>query len=152
MISKYANTTSTAYSHLAKIYGLFSYFMSHEEFALFIDPSNEAGKLLMSHFAALQLTMTPFTRRETKGKRFSRDNSTSPNRTDGTTNRWLGSLHRNINPEMRMYYEWPIWVEKAVGTGELKLTFEEDVTFSDDRKGSPENWTIVRDEIVAGSR
>ena len=144
--------TLAAYSYLAKIYGLFSYFMSHEEFALFIDPSNEVGKLLQSHFAALQLIMTPFTRRETSHRKIFRVNATTPGRTDGTTNRWLVALHRNINPEMRTYYAWPIWVEKAVATGEVKLTFDEEPILSSDMQDTGDNWTDVKDEIAAESR
>lgn len=117
------DTYSPAYSNLAKIYGLFSYFMSHEEFALFIDPNNEAGKLLQSHFAALQLIMTPFTRRETIGSK--RRSATMGQNNDGTTARWLVALHRNIKPEMRPYYEWPIWVENAVAVGKLKLRWDD---------------------------
>jgi hypothetical protein len=150
--SNRTNATLTAYTHLAKIYGLFSYFMSHEEFALFIDPSNEVGKLLQSHFAAMQLIMTPFTRRETSGRKVFRKNATSPSKTDGTTNRWLVALHRNINPEMRVYYEWPIWVENAVATGVLKMSFDEEPILSSDRQDSGDNWTNVMDEIVAESR
>jgi hypothetical protein len=119
------DTCSPAYSNLAKIYGLFSYFMSHEEFALFIDPNNESGKLLQSHFAALQLIMTPFTRRETAGSR--RRNATMGQNNDGTTARWLVALHRNIKPEMRPYYEWPIWVETEVAARKLKLRWDDDV-------------------------
>ena len=133
LLSNRTNATLTAYSYLAKIYALFSYFMSHEEFALFIDPSNEAGKLLQSHFAALQLIMTPFTRRETDGRKVFRKNATSPDKTDGTTNRWLVYLHRNINPEMRVYYEWPIWIENAVTTGALKMSFDEEPILSSNK-------------------
>ena len=119
------DTDCPAYTNLAKIYGLFSYFMSHEEFAMFIDPNNEAGKLLQSHFGALQLIMTPFTRRETAGSR--RRNAIMGQNNDGTTARWLVALHRNIKPEMRPYYEWPIWVENAVAARKLKLRWDDDV-------------------------
>jgi hypothetical protein len=100
--------------------------MSHEEFALFVDPQNEAGKLLQSHFSALQLIMTPFTRRETIGSQ--RRNASAMQRTDGTTARWLVHLHRHIKPEMKKYYEWPIWVEKAVAAGALPLCWEDEAT------------------------
>jgi hypothetical protein len=96
--------------------------------------------------------MTPFTRRETSGRKVFRKNATSPSKTDGTTNRWLVALHRNINPEMRVYYEWPIWVENAVATGVLKMSFDEEPILSSDRQDSGDNWTNVMDEIVAESR
>lgn len=97
--------------------------MSHEEFALYIDPSNEAGKLLQAHFSALQLIMTPFTRRETVANK--RKCATSMYRQDGTTVRWLVSLHRKIKPEMAMYYEWPMWVQKEVEAQRITLCWED---------------------------
>ena len=118
--SSRTDTQSAAYSNLAKIYGLFSYSMSHDEFALFIDPSNEAGKLLQSHFAALQIIMTPFTRRETDGRR----RAVTRQSTDGTTARWLVALHQDIKSEIRPYYEWPIWVQDEMAAGRLRMSWE----------------------------
>jgi hypothetical protein len=82
-----------AYGNLAKIYGLFCYHMSHPEFALFVSPTNEAGKLLQSHFAALQIIMTPITLSEAAGGREEQgggSGTTGPGR--GTTARWLKHL------------------------------------------------------------
>jgi len=107
-----------AYSNLAKIYGLFSYFMSHAEFATFVHPTNEAGKLLQSHFAALQLIMTPITL-NSQGRRA----ATSPGR--GTTAIWLTALHKRINPDFRDYYEWPMQIERGVAERTVPLKFEE---------------------------
>ena len=45
--------------------------------------------------------------------------------TDGTTARWLVALHCDIKPEMRPYYEWPIWVENEMAMGRLRLTRED---------------------------
>lgn len=100
--------------------------MSHEEFASFIDPSNEAGKLLQSHVSALQLIMTPCVRRETVARK--RRNATLLKKTDGTTARWLEALHRNIRPEMMIYYEWPIWVQKEVEAQRLTLCWDDNDT------------------------
>jgi hypothetical protein len=94
--------------------------MSHDDYALFIDPNNEAGKLLQSHFAALQIIMTPFTRRETVGRR----NAATGQSPDGTTARWLVALHRDIKSEMRPYYDWPIWVQNEMAAGRLKMSWE----------------------------
>jgi hypothetical protein len=107
--------TRTAYSNLAKIYNLFSYVMSHEEFAAFISPFNEAGKLLQSHFVALQLVMTPFTRRESTAKQ----HSAAPGEVPGSTGQWLVAIHRDIKPEMMKYYEWPRWVHRELEAGRL---------------------------------
>jgi hypothetical protein len=89
--------------------------MSHEEFAAFISPLNEAGKLLQSHFVALQLVMTPFTTRESTG----RQNSATLAQKPGSTGGWLVAIHRDIKPEMMMYYEWPRWVHREVEAGRL---------------------------------
>jgi hypothetical protein len=86
--------------------------MSHAEFSLFINPSNEAGKLLMSHFCALQLIMTPIAAKE---------NTTRNREGDGTTVSWLGHIHEHIKAGMEKYYEWPRWVEKELNAGRLKV-------------------------------
>jgi hypothetical protein len=107
-----------AYGNLSKIYALFSYTMSHIEFATFVNPNNEAGKLLQSHFAALQLIMTPITQFEKeRGKRFQIG--------DGVTSRWLTNLHAKINPDYRKYYEWPLAIENGVYEGRVPLKFEQ---------------------------
>ncbi|KAH8587693.1 hypothetical protein B0O99DRAFT_641090 [Bisporella sp. PMI_857] len=119
-------SSSEAYGNLAKIYGLFCYHMSHPEFALFVSPTNEAGKLLQSHFAALQIIMTPITLSEAAGGREEQgggSGTTGPGR--GTTARWLKHLHKNIHPEMKMYYEWPIMIEQGVADGWVPLKFEQ---------------------------
>jgi len=61
--------------------------MSHSEFVTFVSPSNEAGKLLQSHFAALQLVMTPITLSEQAG---GRRNVTGP--ASGITSKWLTNM------------------------------------------------------------
>ena len=93
--------------------------MSHEEFAKFVDPNNEAGKLLQSHFAALQLIMTPITLN--LKERGNRDSTTTG---DGVTARWLTNLHSKIHPGYRKYYEWPLSIEKGVSEGRVPLKFE----------------------------
>ena len=129
-MTTYSNILSLAYHNLARIYGLFSYFMSHDEFALFIDRNNEAGKLLQSHFAAVQIIMSPFTHRENSA---SKKSPAAAKNTDGATARWLVALHQRIRPAMRPYYEWPVWVENAMASGELKQKW--------DIKMSPETGT-----------
>ena len=93
---------------LRKIYGLFSCGMRHEEFRDFTDPTNEVGKLLQSHFVALQLVMAPISKIA-----LGEDGSTlSENGGDRSTARWLRTMHLNIPQKMLEYYEWPISVEK----------------------------------------
>ena len=117
--------------------------MSHAEFSAFIAPSNEAGKLLQSHFAALQLLMTPITLSKQAGGREQR-NETGPGA--GTTTKWLANMfvfpsprayisphsqliddigrrHRRIRPEMRIFYEWPLSIERGVSEGRVPLCF-----------------------------
>lgn len=113
-------SSSDAYGNLSKIYALFSYHMSHEEFAKLVNPENEAGKLLQSHFAALQLIMTPITQSEKE-----RGRKTPTTVGDGVTVRWLTNLHKNSLPEYRKYYEWPLAIEKAVYEGRVPLRFEQ---------------------------
>jgi hypothetical protein len=91
--------------------------MSHEEFSMFVDPNNEAGKLLQSHFAALQLIMTPITLN--LKERGNRDPTG-----DGVTARWLTNLHSKIHPDYRKYYEWPLSIERGVSEGTVPLQVE----------------------------
>lgn len=91
--------------------------MTHEEFSMFVDPRNECGKLLQSHFAALQLIMTPVTLSNRQARRPSGMGG------DGVTVRWLSNLHKQTHPEFMKYYEWPIAIEKAVYDNELPLVF-----------------------------
>jgi hypothetical protein len=92
--------------------------MSHEEFAKFVDPRNEWGKLLQSHFAALQLIQTPISLLVMHRKR-----PTASIEKDGITVRWLSNIHKSILPEYRKYYEWPLSIEMAVYDGSLPLKF-----------------------------
>lgn len=97
-----------------EIYGNFSYMMSHEEFQHFIDPANEVGQLLQSHFIAVQFLLSPITIREMgerKGEKPIDD-----------TCHWLGPIHRRVTPRMREFFEWPISVAEGVRTGSF---FEE---------------------------
>jgi hypothetical protein len=105
-LANFTNKILTAYSTVSKIYGLFLHSMSHEEL---LNSSILASLQLGScfNFDALHLIMTPFTRRELLGRK----NITTPGRTDGSTNWWQCSIHKNIKPEMKRYYEWPIWVQ-----------------------------------------
>jgi hypothetical protein len=95
--------------------------MSHAEFALFIDPSNEAGKVLMAHFAALQLIMTPITQRDKSEESMNRSGTAAM----GTSVRWLSWCHSRIGEGMRKYYEWTFEIVRGVKEGRVPLKFEE---------------------------
>ena len=111
-----------AYGHLTQIYGLFSYFMSHDEFALFIHPSNEAGKLLIAHFGALQMIMTPITlNQEYINKAEVRNSDTTAGAGSGA--RWLTHSHSKIGKGMEEYYEWTLSIERGVRDGTVPIRF-----------------------------
>ncbi|RDL38002.1 uncharacterized protein BP5553_05435 [Venustampulla echinocandica] len=101
-----------AYLELGKIYGAFSYYMPHSEFAELINPSNLVCQVLQAHFVALQLTMTPITSQEWAGRESSKGGG-------GDTLRWFTVLHRNVPDEMMKYYEWTMWVESEVSAGRI---------------------------------
>lgn len=84
---------------------------------MFVDSRNECGKLLQSHFAALQLIMTPVTLSDRQARR------PSGMAGDGVTVRWLSNLHKQTQPEYMKYYEWPMAIEKAVYENTLPLRF-----------------------------
>lgn len=93
--------------------------MSQEEFIKFIDQANEAGKLLLSHFAALHLIMTPIMSQEPSVRR----KCTSPGGNEEVSARWLAYLNSRALPHMEKYYEWPIFVEKLMVEKRLALCF-----------------------------
>lgn len=92
--------------------------MSYEEFAKFVDPRNQWGKILQSHFAALQLIQTPISLLGSN-----RSQSTATTEKDGVTVRWLSNLHKDIDPAYREYYDWPVSIERAVYEGRLPMRF-----------------------------
>ena len=93
---------------LRKIYGHFAGGMSHEEFCDFTDSRNEVGKLLQSHFIALQLIMAPISKIALGEERL----LWLENGEDKSTPCWLRTMHLNIPQHMLDYYAWPISVEK----------------------------------------
>src|SRR5271155_852781 len=105
----WANFSNPAYLGLMEMYGIFSYTMSHEDFQHFIDPTNEVGQLLQSHFVAVQFLLSPISVHEL-GER-------KPETPTGESNRWLGAIHERVTPRMRKYFEWPIFVSEGVRTG-----------------------------------
>jgi hypothetical protein len=100
-IEKYnADIVRVAYMAWMKAGGLFSYHISHADFQAFIDPSNPIGQLLQSHLIAIQSFLTPIGLGIQTGRK-------SSHFMHGLI-RWLDTIHTNIAPGMRPYYEWPI--------------------------------------------
>jgi len=94
------NIVQLAYMAWLKGSIIFSCRISHAEFLTLIDPSNLVGQLLQSHLVAVQTLMAPIS----LDKRGSRKSWQFVN---GMV-RWLEVLHANIEPRMRIYFEWPI--------------------------------------------
>lgn len=88
--------------------------MQYDEFREFTNPANEVCQLLQAHFVAMQLIMTPITRAEWKDRE-----SYKSDEGDGTTGRWLRTLHSTIPVHMLKYYEWTLWVDDEVQRGRL---------------------------------
>ncbi len=80
--------------------------MTQEQFNEFSNPTNNVGKLLQSHFVAVQLLLQPVTVNELAGR--------EPSTPSGGTVRWLGNIHSSIEEGMRGFYEWPISMAEAV--------------------------------------
>ncbi|KAF8855516.1 hypothetical protein BDZ45DRAFT_502767 [Acephala macrosclerotiorum] len=103
-----------AYMQQRKVYSLFSCEMQQEEFREFVNPENEVCQLLQAHFVALQLIMTPISKGEWKD----REAAVSGDG-DGTTGRWLQTLHSRIPVHLLEYYEWTLWVDAEVQRGKI---------------------------------
>lgn len=109
---------------------MFAWTMSHEDFQHFINPANEIGQLLQSHFVAVQLLLTPITVHEMGDRK--------PEKPNNGVNRWLGAILERVSPQMREFFEWPISVAEGVETG----SFYEELS-----DGSPE--TLQGDEVMS---
>ena len=107
--------------------------MPHEEFRVFSDTSNAVCQLLQAHFMTLQLIMVPITRVEWQGKQ----SIAAPN-AGSRQGRWLSTLHQHIPAHLLEYYEWTLWVENAVSSGDLEeITFDNIISqWTSDRKPS----------------
>jgi hypothetical protein len=83
--------------------------MSHKDFQHFIDPTNEVGQLLQSHFVAVQLLLSPISVHELGDRK--------PEKPTNESTRWLDAIHQRVTPRMKEFFEWPISVAKGVQTG-----------------------------------
>jgi hypothetical protein len=92
-----------------EMYQTFSYTMSHEDFLHFIDPANEVGQLLQSHFVAVQLLLSPITINEMGDRK--------PENQTSESGWWLGAIHQRVTPRMQKFFEWPISVAEGLRTG-----------------------------------
>ncbi len=117
-VLEWANFSSTAYLSLMEIYGTFSHQMNHEDFQHFIDPANEIGQLLQSHFVAVQLLLSPITVHEL-GER-------KPEAPNNESIRWLGAIFQRVTPRMGKFFEWPISVADGVRTGSFYTEISSD--------------------------
>lgn len=93
-----------AYINLRKVYGYFSYTMCNADFQSFLSPSNIVGRLLQAHFVAIQLIMSPVTKKGNEG---------NPSTENGTF-RWIEPVSKDIPADMREYFKWPLSVANAV--------------------------------------
>jgi hypothetical protein len=120
-----------------EMYEKISYKMSHEDFQHFIDPANEVGQLLQSHFVAVQYLISPISIHE-MGER--KPEPTINESSQGS--RWLGAIHQRVTPRMREFFEWPISVVEGLRTGSFytELTYDSPNTLQegDDESSSLE--------------
>ena len=98
----------TAYRVLCRHYTWWMQ-LPHDKFQQLIDPSNQVGVLLGSHWVALKQIMSTITEIERKHSKQAREHQ------DGDIEvgiiRWLKYLNRNLEPEYLVYNQWPMWVE-----------------------------------------
>jgi hypothetical protein len=75
------------------------YEMDHETYAGFIHPQNELGLLLLSHFVAIELILSPIYAREWRGRVM-----VVP--MNGVID-WVARINDEISPSLRHYLKWP---------------------------------------------
>jgi hypothetical protein len=101
---------------LRKMYELFSWTMTQPDFEYFVNPSNEACKILQAHFVALQLIMSPVTKNEWAAKERETGIKDDGN---GKTVGWLFGIHNHARKDMLKYYRWTMWVQREVLSSRL---------------------------------
>jgi hypothetical protein len=101
---------------LRKMYETFSWTMTQPEFEHYCNPSSLACQLLLAHFTALQLIMSPVTRAEQRFKEAEVGKQLNDN---GKTVAWLVGIHRRVPNEYKKYFAWTKWVQDQVLSGFL---------------------------------
>lgn len=88
--------------------------LPHEHFQRIIDPTNQVGVLLATHWQALEEIMITITEAEKKAAAMSPHKSGSGGAgTKGYTG-WLRYLNGLVNEEYQRFNEWPVWVEEQI--------------------------------------
>lgn len=82
---------------------------THDEFQSFVDPNNSVAQVLLAHFIALQVVLTPILMLERVGFQ----GIDAPTSVLG----WVEGIYRNVAPELSHFMEWPRLVAQYPGMG-----------------------------------
>jgi hypothetical protein len=96
------------------IYAEFSWKMSQDTFQAFVKPENYAAQLLQSHLIAMQTLLAPVTDNENQKP------ANASKKSQHKTVMWIGCLHNNIPPHMRLFNEWPLSIMELWNRGASK--------------------------------
>jgi hypothetical protein len=101
-------SSKAGYMNFARLYGTF-FDMSHEQFAVFVEPSNTPSQLLMAHFLALQLLLVPLA---VCG--LEKMPEASKARTALGSVEWAEKIFEKTPVEMKVHMRWPMEVMAIV--------------------------------------
>lgn len=87
--------------------------LPHDHFQKVIDPSNQLGILLASHWISVKSIMATITEVEYKCRAMEPEKQEHSEKHDSAQGigRWLTYLNRLVDVEHRQYNAWPMWVE-----------------------------------------
>jgi len=80
--------------------------MTMQEIGDFTNPSNHISRLLLAHFLALQMIVTPILNRE-----WSHRSRPTP---IVTGVQWVDTIHRDLRPDLQKHLEWPQYIAHRV--------------------------------------
>jgi hypothetical protein len=105
-------TRRKAYQALRQHYAWWM-MLPHEHFQKVIDPSNQVGILLATHWISVKQIMATITEMEHKCRAMEPEKKTEVDENDAWNGigKWLRFLNGRVDADHRRYNAWPIWVE-----------------------------------------
>jgi hypothetical protein len=91
---------------IMKIYGIFAYYMSANDFHHFIAHDNQVGMLLQAHLIAVQMILDPVLKNEVPEGEHVGNKPCRPRHTGSVA--WLETIDRRVTDEMRPFFEWSL--------------------------------------------
>jgi hypothetical protein len=90
---------------------------STSEFNKFLDSSNQFGPILLGHFIAIEMIISPILAREWGGHFLQHQFA--------VRRKWFGSILKGLEVKMHIYLTWPASIVALAAEGLMKQTLQE---------------------------